>query len=88
VTNLQDVKEMVVGYVKRTLPELKYEDINTKSSMKDLGATSIDILEVVSASMKKLGIQVPREKLNQLACLDDLIELLHMIKNEEECIEN
>ena len=81
MSELQEVREMVIGFVKRTLPELKYEEVDTSASMKELGATSIDILEVVSASMRKLDIQVPRDKLGELKCLDDLIELLHKIAN-------
>lgn len=88
MSDLQEVKEMVVGYVKRTLPELKYQEIDTSLSMKELGATSIDILEVVSASMRKLNVQVPRDKLGQLTCLDDLISLLHEIVLEKATVGN
>ncbi len=78
------VSEMVIGFVKRTLPELKYEEIDTNASMKELGVTSIDILEVVSASMKKLEVQIPRDQLNQLTCIEDLINLLTSIVEAKE----
>jgi len=84
MTDVQEIRGIIIDYVKRTLPELKYQEIDTGQSMKELGATSIDILEVVSASMRKLNVQVPRDKLGQLKCLDDLINLLHSIVNEAE----
>lgn len=83
MADVQEIREIIVGFVKRTLPELKYQDIDTSQSMKELGATSIDILEVVSASMRKLNVQVPRDKLGQLKCLDDLINLLASIVDEK-----
>lgn len=82
MTELNEIREMVVGFVKRTLPELKYENVDTQRSMKELGATSIDILEVVSASMRQLKVQVPRDKLGQLKCLEDLVALLHQVASD------
>lgn len=80
------VSGLVIGFVKRTLPELKYEDIDTSLSMKELGATSIDVLEVVSASMKKLEIHVPRHLLNELNCMQDLIDMLAKIYDEKKVV--
>ncbi|WP_028886229.1 phosphopantetheine-binding protein [Teredinibacter turnerae] len=87
MSSREEISDIVVGFVKRTLPELKYEEVATSASMKDLGATSIDILEVVSATMKKLDVQVPRNKLNELTCLDDLIDLLTELKNSEDVVQ-
>lgn len=83
MADVQEIREIIVGFVKRTLPELKYQEIDTSLSMKELGATSIDILEVVSASMRKLDVQVPRDRLGQLKCLDDLIDLLASIVDDK-----
>jgi len=83
MTEVQEIRDIIVDFVRRTLPELKYQEIDTRQSMKELGATSIDILEVVSASMRKLNVKVPRDKLGELTCLDDLIQLLHTIVNEK-----
>jgi len=46
-------------------------------SMKDYGANSLDLVEVVSASMRELKIKVPRSELNKLTNIDGLVDLLY-----------
>jgi len=49
MADVQEIREIIVGFVKRTLPELKYQEIDTRQSMKELGATSIDALGLSKA---------------------------------------
>jgi acyl carrier protein len=48
-------------------------------SMKDLGANSLDIVEVVSRTMRELKIKVPRAELSRLDNIDELVDLLHEV---------
>ena len=48
--------------------------------MKDYGANSLDIVEVVSGAMRELKVKVPRTELNKLTNVDGLVGLLHGIK--------
>jgi acyl carrier protein len=47
------------------------EDVN----MRDLGADSLQVVEVVSRSMKELRLKVPRTELSRARNLRDLIDL-------------
>lgn len=47
------------------------EDVN----MRDLGADSLQIVEVVSRSMKELKVRVPRTELSTAKSLRDLLDL-------------
>ena len=49
-------------------------------SMKDYGANSLDIVEVVSGAMRELKVKVPRTELNKLTNVDGLVGLLYDIK--------
>ena len=51
--------------------------------MKELGANSLDIVEVVSCSMRELKVKVPRAELNKLTNIDELVDLLHRSVNEK-----
>ncbi len=51
--------------------------IDPQRSMKDYGANSLDIVEVVSATMRELRVKIPRAELSKLTNLDGLVELLH-----------
>jgi len=79
-------REQIYAVVKRHLLELiddlPEDQIDPVRSMKDLGANSLDIVEVVSLSMRELKVKVPRAELAKLTNLDGLVDLLYAAANE------
>ncbi len=73
----EHIQQTVTKYLARAVPGLDPEGIDTSRSMKELGANSIDIVEVVSSSMRELRIRIPRAELDTLKNVDDLVSLLH-----------
>jgi acyl carrier protein len=73
----EQVLEVVMRHLVDTIEDLDGVEIDPSKSMKELGANSLDIVEVVSCSMRELKIKIPRAELNNLANLDQLIDLLH-----------
>ena len=59
------------------------KEIDPSKSMKELGANSLDIVEVVSCSMRELKVKVPRAELNKLTNIDELVDLLHRSVQEK-----
>lgn len=51
------------------------KEIKETNSMRDFGADSLQIVEVVSRSMKQLRIKVPRVALMDAQNLKDLVDL-------------
>jgi acyl carrier protein len=49
---------------------------DTAKSMKDYGATSLDMVEIVSASMRELKVKVPRTEFAGIKNIDGLAEVL------------
>lgn len=80
----EDVLEVVKRHLVDTIEELEGVEIDPVKSMKDLGANSLDIVEVVSCSMRELKVKVPRAELNKLTNIDELVELLHKSVQEKE----
>lgn len=83
-------RDDVLAVVQRHL-ESTVEDIKTKGividpakSMKELGANSLDIVEVVSLSMRELKVKVPRAELNKLTNINELVDLLHRSVQEKQ----
>jgi acyl carrier protein len=74
-------REHVLTVVKKHLMEavdgLDAAAIEPTRSMKDLGANSLDIVEVVSRSMRELKVKVPRSELSKLTNIDGLVDTLH-----------
>lgn len=80
----EDVLEVVTRHLVDTIEELEGVEIDPAKSMKDLGANSLDIVEVVSCSMRELKVKVPRSELNTLENINQLVELLHKTVQEKE----
>ncbi len=80
----EKVTEVVKRHLVDTIEELEGQEIDTSRSMKDLGANSLDIVEVVSCSMRELRVKVPRSELNTLENMDALIDLLLKVAQEKQ----
>jgi acyl carrier protein len=80
-------REAILAVVKKhllqTVDDLKEDQIDTSQSMKALGANSLDIVEVVSCTMRELRIKVPRAELSRLTNVDGLVDLLHRVATEK-----
>ncbi|MGE3507760.1 MAG: phosphopantetheine-binding protein [Vicinamibacterales bacterium] len=68
---------VVAKHLASAVDDLAPGAIDPSRSMKDYGANSLDIVEVVSASMRELKIKVPRSELNKLTNIQGLVDLLH-----------
>jgi acyl carrier protein len=82
--NREEVLEIVKGHLVDTIEELEGVEIDPSRSMKDLGANSLDIVEVVSCSMRDLKIKVPRSELNTLENMNQLVDLLFRVATEKQ----
>lgn len=74
-----EIEAVVKKHLLEVVDDLKEADIDTTKSMKDLGANSLDIVEVVSCSMRELKVKVPRSELSKLTNIDGLVDLLHVV---------
>jgi acyl carrier protein len=74
------MREQVVDVLKKHLAEcmegVDMATLDTTKSMKDYGVNSLDMVEVVSRSMRELKVKVPRAELNKIQNIDGLIDLL------------
>lgn len=71
-------KEEVIEVIKRNIVEnlddVEADTIDPTKSMKDYGANSLDMIEVVSTSMRELNIKIPRSELAELGNIDELAD--------------
>lgn len=81
-------RDEIWGVIKKHLADaiddLDVSTIDTSKSMKDYGANSLDLVEVVSRSMRELKVKIPRAELNKLTDIDGLIDLFHKCVTERE----
>jgi acyl carrier protein len=71
-----EVVAVVKKYLADVMEDVDMTTLDTTKSMRDYGINSLDMVEVVSRSMRELKIKVPRAELNKLTNIDALIDLL------------
>lgn len=67
--------DVVRANIERIVDGVDAAGITEDDSMRDLGADSLQIVEVVSRSMKELRVRVPRTELSRAGNLKDLVDL-------------
>jgi polyketide biosynthesis acyl carrier protein len=76
-----DVFQTVKKVTLEVLPFLPPEEVSIEKNLKDLGANSIDRMEVVTRSMESLGIKVPLMEFGKVKNLEGLVDVLHRFAN-------
>jgi acyl carrier protein len=77
----QEVQLVVAKHLASAVDGLDPATVDAAKSMKDYGANSLDIVEVVSGAMRELKVKVPRAELSKLTDIDGLVGLLYDIKS-------
>jgi acyl carrier protein len=73
----EQVAAVVIKHLIDVVGDLKASDIDMSRSMKDFGANSLDMVEVVSCAMRELKVKVPRSELSKLTNMNGLVDLLY-----------
>lgn len=69
------IKLVILSNLADSIYNVELADINVDKSMTDYGASSLDIVSIVSSSMRQLKIKVPRTELKHVKTIDGLINL-------------
>ncbi|HEY1108141.1 MAG TPA: phosphopantetheine-binding protein [Opitutaceae bacterium] len=75
-TEKQRIFEVVKANLLKVMIDLKPEQVTIDQSMTDLGANSVDRVEVVMYSMEELGLDIPRAELHGAKNIAGLVEIL------------
>ncbi len=82
--NRDEVMEIVKECIADAVEDIDVENLDTSQSMRDHGLNSLDIVEVVSRSMRTMRVKVPRSQLNKLENIDGLVDMLFQAAAEKE----
>ncbi len=72
----EEVTRLLVKNLKKAIPEFADEDFDTSKSYKELGVSSLELVEVVTRTAKELGISLSFKELTSVKTTDDLAEVL------------
>jgi polyketide biosynthesis acyl carrier protein len=80
-------KEKIFAVIKentlRILPDAHPEDIKIDGNLTDLGANSIDRVEIVLYSLQQLGLKIPAPELHGLKDLRAVVDLFYRYATTE-----
>lgn len=82
----ETILAVVAKHLANAVDDLDPATVDGAKSMKDYGANSLDIVEVVSASMRELKIKVPRAELGKLTNIDGLVDLLYATHHQSSLV--
>lgn len=75
--NRDEILAIVVKHVVEAGEGLNLGDIDPNRSMLDYDLPSLDIVEVVTRSMRVVNVKVPRTDLRKVDTINDLVDALH-----------
>ena len=73
---LEKVKELVAEQLGISKDEIKPES----NILEDLGADSLDIIEMLMTLEEEYGITIPDDKIGQIKTIGQIVELIEEIK--------
>jgi polyketide biosynthesis acyl carrier protein len=77
--NREQILTVVQKHLASAVDGLQQSQIDPMRSMKEYGANSLDIVEVVSASMRELKLKIPRAELSGLKNMNELVDLFYTV---------
>jgi acyl carrier protein len=77
----QQILDTVIKHLRRNVDGLDNVEIDPSKSMAEYSASSLDIVEVVSASMRELKIKIPRTRLAEVKNMNGLVDMFYQVQN-------
>lgn len=71
----EQILEVIQANVRKVVPDAEDIELNETMQMSDFGANSLDVVEVISRSMKDLRVKVSRADLMLAEDLRELVDL-------------
>lgn len=72
----EHVFEVVKNVIIEVLPDLDSDQVQIEKSLRELGANSIDRMEVVTMSMEELDLKIPLMSFAQVSNIQGLVDVL------------
>jgi acyl carrier protein len=78
----EEVVRLLVKNLKLAIPEFADEALDTGKSYKDLGVTSLELVEIVAVTSKEMGVKLSPTALASVKTTDDLVKVLMQAKGK------
>lgn len=73
---MSEVLEVVTSTVREILPDVSAEDIRPDRHLRDLGADSVDRVEIIGAVLDRLSLDEPLSSFSDLPDIESMVALI------------
>lgn len=80
--NREELLGLLVNNLKKAIPEFADEDLDTSKAYKELGVSSLELVEVVTRTTKELRLNLPFQELAKVRTTDDLADVIMRLQPE------
>jgi len=70
----EEIIPVIEKYLMRAVEEVKKGDMDINNKFTDYGADSLDIVEIVSGTMRELKVKIPRTDLFDIKNISELVD--------------
>ena len=77
----EDTIQKVISIISEKL-NIPKGNIQVETSFKDLGADSLDIVEIIMAFEENFGVEIRDEDAEKIKTINDAIELIHQARTK------
>lgn len=71
-----EIYKIVKNNILKTLPTLQSNKIKINKNLIDLGANSVDRMDIIINSMEDLNLKIPLLKFNNISNIENIIKIL------------
>ena len=79
----EDIADVIRKRAVEIVPGLDQATVDFSRSLRDQGASSLDVVELVSVTMRELKVKIPRNELAKISTLDGLVDLFFKIASDK-----
>ena len=72
-----DILDIIKESIREILPDITEEKIEVDKNLKNLGANSIDRVEIITMVMEELGINIPLLEFGEVKNIMGMVELFY-----------
>lgn len=76
----EEVVQLLMKNLKLVIPEFGDETVDTSLSYKDLGVSSLELVEIVAVTSKEMGVKLSPTALASVKTTEDLTQVLMAAK--------
>lgn len=78
----EQIRELLIQKSSTIIDNFKIQDFQEQKSLKDLGADSLQIVEILTNCTRELKIKIPRSKFADIKNIEDIIQVLFESQTE------